>query len=153
MLPNKPTQRAGPRPATDRQGGGKNMALNDIERRRIEKAVGAFVEKLRPAPHLRPELDFGISRIRSERRTVVLASRRKVPRPFGAQSILYGGKVIDIVNQKRRACGRHSMAMRTFGFWKGEFGITLLVLPNRCRLLSRELLVASTLMYPLATHL
>ncbi len=32
------------------------------------------------------------------------------------------------------------MAMRTFGFWKGEFGITFLVLPNPCWLLSRELL-------------
>ena len=28
--------------------------------------------------------------------------RRKVPRPIGAQSILYGDKVINIVNQKRR---------------------------------------------------
>lgn len=35
------------------------MALNDIERKRVEKTVGAFVEKLRPAPHIRPQLDFG----------------------------------------------------------------------------------------------
>jgi len=35
------------------------MALNDIERKRIEKAVGAFIEKRRPAPHIRPNLDFG----------------------------------------------------------------------------------------------
>lgn len=35
------------------------MALNDIERKRIEKTVGTFVEKLRPAPHIRPKLDFG----------------------------------------------------------------------------------------------
>ncbi len=35
------------------------MALNDIERKRIEKAVAAFVEKRRPAPHIRPKLDFG----------------------------------------------------------------------------------------------
>lgn len=35
------------------------MALNDIERKRIEKTVGAFVEKLRPAPHIWPKLDFG----------------------------------------------------------------------------------------------
>ena len=35
------------------------MALNDIERKRVEKTVGAFVEKLRPAPHIRPKLDFG----------------------------------------------------------------------------------------------
>ena len=34
------------------------MALNDIERKRIEKAVGAFVESLRPPAHIRPELDF-----------------------------------------------------------------------------------------------
>ena len=35
------------------------MALNDIERKRIEKTVGAFVEKRRPAPHVRPKLDLG----------------------------------------------------------------------------------------------
>jgi hypothetical protein len=35
------------------------MALNDIERKRIENTVGAFVEKLRPPPHIRPQLDFG----------------------------------------------------------------------------------------------
>ena len=35
------------------------MALNELERKRIEKAVGAFVEKHRPAPHIRPKLDFG----------------------------------------------------------------------------------------------
>jgi len=35
------------------------MALNDLERKRIEKAVSAFVEKLRPAAHIRPKLDFG----------------------------------------------------------------------------------------------
>jgi hypothetical protein len=34
------------------------MALNDIERKRIEKTVSAFVEKRRPAPHIRPKLDF-----------------------------------------------------------------------------------------------
>ena len=35
------------------------MALNDIERKRIEKTVGEFVEKCRPAPHIRTKLDFG----------------------------------------------------------------------------------------------
>lgn len=35
------------------------MALSDIERKRVEKTIGAFVEKLRPAPHIRPQLDFG----------------------------------------------------------------------------------------------
>lgn len=36
------------------------MALNDIERKRIEMTVGAFIEKRRPAPHIRPKLDFGL---------------------------------------------------------------------------------------------
>ncbi len=100
----------------------------------------------------------------------MLASRRKVPRPLGAQSILYGDKVINIVNRKRRDVwpaldgdayiangdlgivvgqykGQKSKLKgppskvevefagqlgRKFGFWKGEFGITLLVLPNPC---------------------
>ena len=35
------------------------MALNDIERKRIEKAVDAFVQKRRPPAHIRPELDIG----------------------------------------------------------------------------------------------
>jgi len=35
------------------------MALNDIERKRIEKVVDAFVQKRRPALHIRPQLDIG----------------------------------------------------------------------------------------------
>lgn len=35
------------------------MALNDIERKRIEKAVDAFVQQRRPAAHIRPQLDIG----------------------------------------------------------------------------------------------
>ena len=127
---------------------------------------------------------------------------RKVPKPFGSQSILYGDKVINIVNQKGRRVwpavvgeaylangdlgivvgqykgqtsklkGLPSMLEVEFAgqlghkysFWKGEFGdearnplelayaltvhkaqgsefgITFLVLPNPCWLLSRELL-------------
>lgn len=35
------------------------MAFNDIERKRIEKMVDAFIEMRRPPPHIRPELDLG----------------------------------------------------------------------------------------------
>src|SRR3970282_1846319 len=35
------------------------MARNDIERKRVENAVEAFVQKRRPAPHVRPKLDYG----------------------------------------------------------------------------------------------
>ena len=35
------------------------MALNDIELKRIEMTVDTFVQKHRPAPHIRPELDIG----------------------------------------------------------------------------------------------
>ena len=35
------------------------MALSEIETRRVEKAVDAFVQKRRPPPHIRPELDIG----------------------------------------------------------------------------------------------
>ena len=38
---------------------GKSMALTEIERKRVEKAVGAFVELRRPAPPTRPKLDIG----------------------------------------------------------------------------------------------
>ena len=35
------------------------MALNDLDRRRIEIAMAAFLAKHRPPPHIRPELDIG----------------------------------------------------------------------------------------------
>lgn len=35
------------------------MALSELERRRVEKAVGAFIDARRPPPHLRPQLDLG----------------------------------------------------------------------------------------------
>ena len=35
------------------------MALNDIERKRIEKMVDAFVQKRRPPGYVRPQLDVG----------------------------------------------------------------------------------------------
>lgn len=35
------------------------MALNDLEHKRIERAVAAFIEKRRPPPSVRPELDLG----------------------------------------------------------------------------------------------
>jgi len=36
------------------------MALSEFETKKIEKEVGAFVEKRRPHPHIRPELDLGV---------------------------------------------------------------------------------------------
>lgn len=35
------------------------MALSELEKKRVEKAVLAFLEKRRPLPHVRPKLDFG----------------------------------------------------------------------------------------------
>lgn len=35
------------------------MALSEFETKKIEKEVRSFVEKRRPAPHIRPELDLG----------------------------------------------------------------------------------------------
>lgn len=35
------------------------MTFNDIERRRVENALGAFLAKRRPPAHIRPKLDFG----------------------------------------------------------------------------------------------
>ena len=35
------------------------MILSDPEAKRVEKAVAAYVEKRRPPPHIRPELDLG----------------------------------------------------------------------------------------------
>ena len=35
------------------------MALSEIETKRIEKKVDAYVQKRRPPPHIRPKLDIG----------------------------------------------------------------------------------------------
>jgi hypothetical protein len=35
------------------------MAFNDIETKRIEKEVSAFIDEIRPPPHIRLKLDFG----------------------------------------------------------------------------------------------
>lgn len=35
------------------------MALSEFEIKKIEKEVGSFVEKRRPPPHIRDELDLG----------------------------------------------------------------------------------------------
>ena len=35
------------------------VAFDELETRRVEKAVKAYVEKRRPPPHIRPELDIG----------------------------------------------------------------------------------------------
>lgn len=35
------------------------MAFSEFEQRKIEKALTAFLEKKRPPPHIRKELDFG----------------------------------------------------------------------------------------------
>ncbi len=37
------------------------MAFHDLERKNIENALNAFIERIRPAPHIRPELDFGFN--------------------------------------------------------------------------------------------
>lgn len=142
------------------------------------------------------------TRFRSRWRALAEAEgwKRTVPRPFGAQGILYGDKVINLRNQHRRdvwpklegdayiangdlgvVVGQYKTKSfkglpwklevefagqlgAKFGFWSGEFGdeaanplelayaltvhktqgsefkITFVVLPNPCRLLSRELL-------------
>jgi hypothetical protein len=37
------------------------MPLNDFEMNRVEKALGLFVEKNRPPPHIRSKVDLGVS--------------------------------------------------------------------------------------------
>ena len=36
-----------------------SVALSELEAARVRKAVGGFVERRRPPPHIRPELDLG----------------------------------------------------------------------------------------------
>jgi len=55
------------------------MALNDIERKRTEKTIGAFLEKHRPAPHIRPQIDLGF-RI-SGQSVVLFELRPQLDRP------------------------------------------------------------------------
>jgi hypothetical protein len=35
------------------------VAFNDLDRKRIENAMAAFLTKHRPPPHIRPQLDIG----------------------------------------------------------------------------------------------
>ena len=35
------------------------MAFNDLDRKRIENAMAAFLAKRRPPPHIRPQVDLG----------------------------------------------------------------------------------------------
>lgn len=35
------------------------MAFHDLERKKIENVLYAFIEKIRPAPHIRSQLDYG----------------------------------------------------------------------------------------------
>jgi hypothetical protein len=35
------------------------VAFDELEKKRIEKTVGAYVKKRRPPPHIRPQLDIG----------------------------------------------------------------------------------------------
>jgi hypothetical protein len=49
------------------------MALSEFEIRRIEKIVGNYVERRRPPPHIRPELDIGY---RVEGQSVLLFEMR-----------------------------------------------------------------------------
>ena len=35
------------------------MALSEFEKKKVEKALDAFIERRRPPPHIRPELDIG----------------------------------------------------------------------------------------------
>jgi hypothetical protein len=37
------------------------MSLSEFERKRVEKIVGQFVEKLRPNPEIRDKLDFSFT--------------------------------------------------------------------------------------------
>lgn len=37
------------------------MPFHDLERKAIENALNAFIDEIRPAPDIRPELDFGFS--------------------------------------------------------------------------------------------
>lgn len=51
------------------------MSFSEIEIKRIQKVVGAFIEKRRPPPHIRPKLDFGF---RIDRQSVELFEIRPV---------------------------------------------------------------------------
>jgi hypothetical protein len=63
------------------------MAFNDLERKRIEKALTAYVALRRPPPEIRPQLDLGWrmdgqSVVLFETRPVFDDATRLIDRPF-----------------------------------------------------------------------
>ena len=56
------------------------MAFSELESKRIERTVEAYVQKRRPLPHIRPELDIGF---RLKDQSVVLFEIRPVWRSPG----------------------------------------------------------------------
>jgi hypothetical protein len=72
------------------------VVLSELEAKRYDRLVGAFVEKRRPPPHIRPKLDFGyrfrgqsveIFELRPRRTTRERRLKRRSRRPR-----LYGHK-------------------------------------------------------------
>lgn len=49
------------------------MPLSEIEYRRLQKIIRGFIEKRRPAPHIRPKLDLGF---RVDKQSIELFERR-----------------------------------------------------------------------------
>jgi hypothetical protein len=59
------------------------LALNDIELARVRRALDGFLEKRRPPPHIRPELDIGY---RISGQSVEIFERRPVWRGAPGES-------------------------------------------------------------------
>ena len=82
------------------------MAFNDIERKRTQNALDQFLERRRPAPHLRPQLDIAY---RIEGQSVVILevrpdwrnSSRKMENPVAKATYVRSRGVWKIFWQRR----------------------------------------------------
>jgi len=73
------------------------MALSDFEKKRCEKLVGGFVERRRPPPHVRKDLDLGF---RVEGQSVEIFEVRPVWRNPGQKMEQPLAKATYVKNQK-----------------------------------------------------
>ena len=78
------------------------MAFNDLDRKRIENAMAAFLAKRRPPPHIRPQLDLGYRLIEQS------VELFEIPRSGTIRRSFANIRLLRRPMSRQRTCGRCS---------------------------------------------